>query len=51
VCRPQYLTESRGSCLCLKSARNLMTAAAEKALHSKLGWNMGWNIAYRGGQV
>jgi hypothetical protein len=42
VCRPQYLTESRGPCLCLQCARNLMTAAAEKALHSKLGWNIAY---------
>ena len=42
VCRPQYLTEGRGPYLCLKCARNLMTAAAEKALHSKLGWNIAY---------
>jgi hypothetical protein len=28
VCRPQELSESRGHCLCLHCARNLMTAAA-----------------------
>jgi hypothetical protein len=27
VCRPQDISESRGHCLCLKCARNLMTAA------------------------
>jgi hypothetical protein len=31
VCSPQYLTESRGHCLCLKCARNLMTAVAAGA--------------------